>query len=154
MKKTLALVLALLMVLTLEPLSARAEAIEIDYWSVFTGADGATMQGMVDEFNASQDEVHVNHTPMTADDLYQKIPMTVQTGSGVPDVTIVHIERIPNFVSQEMLYSYDMDLIAQAGVKEENYNSAAWARTDIDGEHYGIPLDVHSTTRICSTSMI
>ena len=31
MKKTLALVLALLMVLTLAPLSARAEAIEIDY---------------------------------------------------------------------------------------------------------------------------
>ena len=81
---------------------------------------------------------------MTADDLYQKIPMTVQTGAGVPDVTIVHIERIPNFVSQEMLYSYDLDLIAEAGVKQENYNAAAWARTDIDGEHYGIPLDVHS----------
>ena len=144
MKKTLALVLAMLMVLSLAPLSARAEAVEIDYWSVFTGADGATMQSMVDEFNASQNEVHVNHTPMTAEDLYQKIPMTVQTGTGVPDVTIVHIERIPNFVSQEMLYSYDMDLIAQAGVKEENYNSAAWARTDINGEHYGIPLDVHS----------
>lgn len=102
------------------------------------------MQGMVDAFNASQDEVHVNHTPMTADDLYQKIPMTVQTGTGVPDVTIVHIERIPNFVEQEMLYSYDLDMLAENGVKQENYNAAAWARSDIDGEHYGIPLDVHS----------
>lgn len=89
-------------------------AVEIDYWSVFTGGDGATMQGMVDAFNASQDEVHVNHTPMTADDLYQKIPMTVQTGSGVPDVAVVHIERIPNFVTNEMLYAYDMDLINDA----------------------------------------
>jgi multiple sugar transport system substrate-binding protein len=43
-----------------------------------------------------------------------------------------------------MLYAYDLDLIAQAGVKEENYNAAAWARTDIGDEHYGIPLDVHS----------
>ena len=142
MKKTLAFVLSLAMLLAA---STAMAAVEIDYWSVFTGGDGATMQGMVDAFNASQDEVHVNHTPMTADDLYQKIPMTVQTGSGVPDVAVVHIERIPNFVTNEMLYAYDMDLINDAaGIVAENYNQAAWAASDIDGEHYGIPLDVHS----------
>ena len=142
MKKTLALVLSLAMLLAA---STAMAAVEIDYWSVFTGGDGATMQGMVDAFNASQDEVHVNHTPMTADDLYQKIPMTVQTGSGVPDVAVVHIERIPNFVTNEMLYAYDMDLIKDAaGIVAENYNQAAWTASDIDGEHYGIPLDVHS----------
>ena len=142
MKKTLALVLSLAMLLAA---STAMATVEIDYWSVFTGGDGATMQGMVDAFNASQDEVHVNHTPMTADDLYQKIPMTVQTGSGVPDVAVVHIERIPNFVTNEMLYAYDMDLINDAaGIVAENYNQAAWTASDIDGEHYGIPLDVHS----------
>ncbi len=142
MKKTLALVLSLAMLLAA---STAMAAVEIDYWSVFTGGDGATMQGMVDAFNASQDEVHVNHTPMTADDLYQKIPMTVQTGSGVPDVAVVHIERIPNFVTNKMLYAYDMDLINDAaGIVAENYNQAAWTASDIDGEHYGIPLDVHS----------
>ena len=142
MKKTLALVLSLAMLLAA---STAMAAVEIDYWSVFTGGDGATMQGMVDAFNASQDEVHVNHTPMTADDLYQKIPMTVQTGSGVPDVAVVHIERIPNFVTNEMLYAYDMDLINDAaGNVAENYNQAAWTASYIDGEHYGIPLDVHS----------
>ena len=140
MKKTLALVLSLVMLLA----AANAMAVtEIDYWSVFTGGDGAVMQGMVDAFNASQDEVHVNHTPMTADDLYQKIPLTVQTGTGIPDVAVVHIERIPNFVAKDMLYPYDMELVAQAGIVPENYNQAAWERTDIDGEHYGIPLDVH-----------
>ena len=140
MKKTLALVLSLVMLLA----AANAMAVtEIDYWSVFTGGDGAVMQGMVDAFNASQDEVHVNHTPMTADDLYQKIPLTVQTGTGIPDVAVVHIERIPNFVAKDMLYPYDMELVAQAGIVAENYNQAAWERTDIDGEHYGIPLDVH-----------
>lgn len=141
MKKTLALVLSLVMLLGAA--SAMA-ATEINYWSVFTGGDGAVMQGMVDAFNASQDEVIVHHTPMTADDLYQKIPLAVQTGTDVPDVAVVHIERIPNFVAQDMLYAYDLDLAAQGGVVQENYNSAAWARSDIDGEHYGIPLDVHS----------
>ena len=115
MKKTLSLVLALAMICAAA--AAMAAPVEIDYWSVFTGGDGATMQAMVDEFNASQDEVHVNHTPMTADDLYQKIPLTVQTGTGIPDVTVVHIERIPDFVEKELLYSYDMDLLAEAGIE-------------------------------------
>ena len=140
MKKTLALVLSLVLLLTAATAMA---ATEINYWSVFTGGDGAVMQGMVDAFNASQDEVIVNHTPMTADDLYQKIPLTVQTGTGIPDVCVVHIERIPNFVNQELLYSYDLDLVAEAGIKQENYNQAAWVKSNIDDEQYGIPLDVH-----------
>ena len=140
MKKTLALVLSLVLLLTAATAMA---ATEINYWSVFTGGDGAVMQGMVDAFNASQDEVVVNHTPMTADDLYQKIPLTVQTGTGIPDVCVVHIERIPNFVDQELLYSYDLDLVAEAGIKAENYNQAAWVKSNIDDEQYGIPLDVH-----------
>lgn len=57
---------------------------------------------------------------------------------------MVHIERIPDFVEKELLYSYDMDLLAEAGIVPENYNASAWERSDIDGEHYGIPLDVHS----------
>ena len=85
MKKILSLVLCLAMVLSIGAI-AHAEPIQINYWPVFTGADGATMQGMVDAFNASQDEVFVNHTPMTADDLYQKIPLTVQTGTDIPQV--------------------------------------------------------------------
>ena len=142
MKKSFVFALALALVLLAA--SAFAAPTQIEYWSVFTGGDGATMQQMVDAFNASQNEVFVNHTPMTADDLYQKIPLAVQTGSDVPDVCIVHIERIPNFVANDMLYSYDFDILAKAGVKEEDYIASAWARTEIGGDHYGIPLDVHS----------
>ena len=123
MKKTLALVLSLAMLLA----AANAMAVtEIDYWSVFTGGDGAVMQGMVDAFNASQDEVHVNHTPMTADDLYQKIPLTVQTGTGIPDVAVVHIERIPNFVAKDMLYPYDMELAYLPLVDTMHHVLKAW----------------------------
>lgn len=140
MTKKLSLVLILALMLGMSA-QAFAAPVEIDYWSVFTGADGATMQGMVDAFNNSQNEVFVNHTPMTADDLYQKIPLAVQTGSGVPDVAIVHIERIPMFVKQEMIYP--VDFLMENGIEEENYIPSAWERTDIEEEHYGVPLDVH-----------
>ena len=142
MKKTLSLVLGLMMVLALA-VPAMAAPVEIEYWSVFTGADGATMQGMVDAFNASQSDVKVNHTPMTADDLYQKLPLAVQTAQGVPDVAIVHIERIPMFVKQEMIWP--LDTLLENGIVKENYIPSAWDRTDIEGEHYGVPLDVHAS---------
>lgn len=142
MKKALTLALALM--LALSAVAAFAEPIQIEYWSVFTGGDGAVMQGMVDAFNAAQDEVYVNHTPMTADDLYQKIPLAVQTGTEVPDVAVVHIERIPNFVSNDMLYSYDGDILAEAGISADDYIASAFVASNIDDEQYGIPLDVHS----------
>lgn len=141
MKKLVSLLLCLLM---LSSAFSALAATEIDYWSVFTGADGATMQAMVDAFNASQSDIIVNHTPMTADDLYQKLPLAVQTGTGIPAVTIVHIERIPNFVTKELIYDYDMELLEKANIKKENYNSAAWEASDLNGKHYGIPLDIHS----------
>lgn len=144
MKKAKLLIPALAMSMALVPATAFAAPVEIDYWSVFTGGDGAVMQGMVDKFNESQDEVHVNHTPMTADDLYQKIPLSVQTGSDIPDVAVVHIERIPNFVANDMLYSYDEEILSEAGISAGDYIESAFVASNIDEEQYGIPLDVHS----------
>ena len=148
MKKTLALVLSLAMLLAA---STAMAAVEIDYWSVFTGGDGATMQGMVDAFNASQDEVHVNHTPMTADDLYQKIPMTVQTGSGVPDVAVVHIERIPNFVTNEMLYATPPASLPKTTIRLRGLLPTSTA--SITASHWTSTPTSPTSTRICSTSM-
>lgn len=144
MKKMHLLIPAMALPMAIASITASAAPIEIDYWSVFTGGDGATMQSMVDAFNESQDEVYVNHTPMTADDLYQKIPLSVQTGTEVPDVAVVHIERIPNFVANDMLYSYDEDILAEAGISPEDYIESAFVASNIDDEQYGIPLDVHS----------
>ena len=144
MKRVKFLVAAMALPMAMTAMTASAAPVEIDYWSVFTGGDGATMQSMVDTFNESQDEVHVNHTPMTADDLYQKIPLAVQTGTEVPDVAVVHIERIPNFVENEMLWSYDEEILAEAGISAGDYIESAYNASNIDDEQYGIPLDVHS----------
>lgn len=144
MKKKALIISLTAMATVMAPVVAYAEPVEIDFWSVFTGGDGATMQGMIDKFNDAQDEVHVNHTPMTADDLYQKVPLAVQTGSEIPDVCVVHIERIPNFVTNDMLYSYDDEILAEAGIAPEDYIESAFVASNIDDEQYGIPLDVHS----------
>jgi multiple sugar transport system substrate-binding protein len=46
------------------------------------------------------------------------------------------------FVMQDMIYP--LDTLLENGIVAENYIPSAWERTDIDGEHYGVPLDIHS----------
>ena len=64
MKKTLSVVLALLMVLAAIP--AFAAPVEIDYWSVFTGADGATMQATVADLADGAQIAHMEKPDLTA----------------------------------------------------------------------------------------
>lgn len=115
----------------------------IEFWTVFTGADGTSMQAMVDAYNATEPDYTVNHRAIEANDLYLKMPLAIQSGEDVPDVCINHVERVPLFQENGYLEDYT-PFLADSEVKADNYNPKAWKMTDIDGGHYGIPLDVHS----------
>lgn len=117
---------------------------EIVFWSVFTGADGENMTRMIDEYNKTNPEYKVKHMPIEADDLYTKIPTVVGSGKDVPDVTIVHAERIALFAEQNLLQPLSKYIEASGVVKESNYVENAWQIGSINDEQYSIPLDVHS----------
>ncbi len=115
----------------------------IEFWTVFTGADGTSMQAMIDAYNATDPDYTVNHRAMEANDLYLKMPLAIQSGEDVPDVCINHVERVPLFEEQGFLVDYT-DYLDGSAVSKDNYNPKAWSMTELDGGHYGIPLDVHS----------
>ena len=115
----------------------------IEFWTVFTGADGTSMQAIVDAYNATNPDYTVNHRAIEANDLYLKMPLAIQSGEDVPDVAINHIERIPLFQENGFLEDYNT-LIGESNIKAENYNPKAWQMTEINGGHFGVPLDVHS----------
>lgn len=115
----------------------------IEFWTVFTGADGTSMQAMVDAYNATNPDYTVNHRAIEANDLYLKLPLAIQSEEDVPDVAISHVERVPLFQESGFLDDYT-SLIADTEIKAENYNPKAWEMTELNGGHYGIPLDVHS----------
>ncbi len=123
---------------------AKSSEKEIEFWSVFTGPDGDSMTAMVDEYNATNPKVKVIHRPIEANDLYTKLPTLAQTGTEVPDLSIIHVERLPLFAEQGLLLPLD-DFISKNGtIKAEDYVPTAWDKSTIDGKHYAIPLDVHS----------
>jgi multiple sugar transport system substrate-binding protein len=115
----------------------------IEFWTVFTGADGSSMQSIVDAYNATNPDFTVNHRAIEANDLYLKLPLAVQSGEDVPDVAINHIERIPLFQENGFIEDYNT-ILGDSNIKADNYNPKAWQMTEINGGHYGIPLDVHS----------
>ncbi len=143
MKKTLALILALMLVLALVPASLAESTVELDFWTVFTGEDGVNMDQLVANFNEANPGIKVNHMKMDASDLYTKAPLAVTSGEGVPDVAIVHAERIAQFVKDGIVMPIS-DVLANGDFASEQYLSAGWNLGEIDGTRYSLPLDVHS----------
>ena len=126
-----------------EPSVAPGKKGTLEFWTVFTGADGTSMQAMVDAYNATDPDYTVNHRAIEANDLYLKMPLAVQSKQDVPDIAINHIERIRAFKDSDFLTDIT-PYLEDAGVKAENYNEKAWKMSDLDDGHYGVPLDVHT----------
>ena len=142
MKKVLALLLALSMMLGMTSF-ASAEELTIEFWTVFTGDDGATLQGLINDFNAEHaGSIKVNHTAIAAADLYTKLPLAVQTGEGIPDLLICHVERLPKLVGDGVLT--DVEFLLANGVDAANYPANVLERTNIEGYQYGIPWDFNA----------
>lgn len=125
--------------------SGKSSSNEIVLWTPLTGPDGDTMTAMIDDYNKTNPKYKVKHVPIAENDLYAKLPSVVSSGKDVPDLTIVHAERIPLFVKNDLLVPYD-DAIAKDGnnIKESNYIKEGWRVGQVDGKRYGVPLDVHS----------
>ena len=142
MKKLFALLLAAVMMLGMMSF-ASAEEITIEFWTVFTGDDGATLQGLINKFNDEHaGSIKVNHTAIAAADLYTKLPLAVQTGEGIPDLMIGHVERLPKLAGDGVLT--DVEYLLENGVDAANYPANVLARTNIEGYQYGIPWDFNA----------
>lgn len=120
------------------------EPVDIVFWNPFTGDDGKYMSAIVDQFNAENEEgITVTIQTMASDDYYSKLPIVISSGTDVPDVAILHIERLPYYSSKGLIQEMDAD-IAAMGLTRDDFINATWdASTQSDGKRYSIPLDTH-----------
>lgn len=113
----------------------------ITFWNPLTGDDGAYMDSMVAEYNETDPEFPVESV-ITAD-MYTKVYTVMNTGEDVPDLALIHADRVPQFVDLDMLESIDVLTDAQPGLAKENYLDNAWNAGTYEGAQYTIPLDIH-----------
>lgn len=114
----------------------------ITFWTPLTGEDGAYMDQLVKEYNATEPEIKLKH--VITSDMYTKLSTVINSGKGVPDLAIIHADRVPGFVKQNVLEPMTAMLAAQPEIKAENYLPQAWSTGTIDGTQYTVPLDIHS----------
>lgn len=114
----------------------------ITFWTPLTGDDGAYMDQLVKDYNATNPEIQVKH--VVTSDMYTKISTVLNSGKGVPDLAIIHADRVPGYVKQGQLDPMTDVISAQAELKEDNYLPQAWNTGNIDGVQYTVPLDIHS----------
>ncbi|HIY57942.1 MAG TPA: extracellular solute-binding protein [Candidatus Tetragenococcus pullicola] len=115
----------------------------IIFWNPLTGDDGVYMDNMVKDYNATDPEYPVK--PIVTSDMYTKIYTVLTAQDGVPDLTLIHADRVAGFVNSEMLEPLDDIISTQPEIKAENYLPQAWSAGTVDGHQYTVPLDIHSS---------
>lgn len=151
MKKSSLILLSLLLVVTAAsaPLFAGGQeevdpdvGIEIDYWNIFTGPDGAYMEELVDRFNEEHEgRVRVNTDVMPAGDFYTQLPVAMQGDVG-PDVAIVHIDELQGVIQQGLIQPLD-EFAGDLDIDPGDIVGPVWEASHHDGSLYAVPLDVH-----------
>jgi multiple sugar transport system substrate-binding protein len=117
---------------------------EVVWWDFLGGGDGVRMKKLIDDFNASHDDIKINATTLAwGPDYYTK----VQTSSAVgeqPDMMTYHLSRYTQALPTNVLRPFSEEELASVGLSTSDYNAAAMAAASSDGKIYGIPLDIHA----------
>lgn len=112
--------------------------VELAFWHGYTEADGDVLQGIVDEFNDSQDEViittEVNPWAVIDDTLLPAL--SSKTG---PDLVAMPAERFPAYASKGAFVALD-DFYADPANNATDVVEGAKDMTVLDGTSYGIPI--------------
>ncbi|MEU9051719.1 MULTISPECIES: extracellular solute-binding protein [unclassified Streptomyces] len=115
----------------------------VRYWNLFQGGDGTNQVAMVDAFRKANPDVAVKDSTLTwGGPYYTKLAMAA-AGNRAPDLAVMHQGRIPGFAPGRLLDPWDVDLLAEYGVREADFNPVLWRRGIVDGELYALPLDIH-----------
>lgn len=115
---------------------------EITFWNPLTGDDGAYMNNIVKEYNKTNPEYPVK--AVVTSDMYTKIYTAMNSKKSIPDLALIHADRVPAFVDSDMLKPMTSILEQQKNIKSDNYLPQAWDAGQIDGTQYTVPLDIHA----------
>lgn len=150
MKKFICTLVSLLMVVSLftgftsrvaAASTTTKKAIEITYWTPFSGGDGDFMQKMVNKFNASQSEIKVKMLNNVWADYYTKLRTSLVSKTG-PDIAIAHASHLAELYRTNTLSNIN-DFAKAAGINWNEFSKNPLKATIINGQHVAIPNDTH-----------
>ena len=112
-------------------------------WDLFSGGDGALMQEMVGAVASANPDIAVESTTLAwGPPYYTKLAMA-SSGGRPPEAAVMHMSRLAGYAPGGLLEPFDLDALAQLGVREEHFAPAVWQKAQYDGQLYALPLDTH-----------
>lgn len=127
---------------------------EIVLWNPFTGADGEFFQQIVDEYNKTDPDYKVKN--VIVPDMYTKIytVMNSNKDKDVPDMTVIHAERVELFSEQSLIDPMDDVIKDQKNINSDAYIPQAWDSGEVNGKRYTVPLDVHTSVMYYNKDLV
>ncbi len=113
----------------------RQEPVTIDYWEKWTAFERDAMKAVVDDFNASQDKIHVNM--LTVSQIDRKF-IVATAGGDPPDVAGLWSFLIPVVAEQNAVVKLD-HFLAQADITKDQYVPVFWKLCSHHGHIWGMP---------------
>jgi len=111
--------------------------VEIVFWHGYTEADGDVLNGIVDAYNESQDEVHITTEINTWDVIDDTLLPALSSKTG-PDLVAMPAERFPVYAARGAFVSL-ADFYADPANNASDVVAGAQAMTVVDGTSYAVP---------------
>lgn len=120
-----------------------AKTVEIEFWYGLGGKLGETMQGMIDDFNASQQEVVVKGVAQSSyDETKQKLQAAIAAGN--PPAAALTEDK--EWAQKGYFKALDEYIAADPDFHPEDFVESFYQPGNVDGKQYFIPL--YGTTQV------
>jgi multiple sugar transport system substrate-binding protein len=98
--------------------------IELTYWDFLGGGDGVRNKQIVEDFNTSQNDIHVTESTLTwGEPFYTKVHTAVVAGQ-TPDVMTYHLSHFAAGILAKDLRPFTTEELAQAGLKASDFQKS------------------------------
>ena len=111
--------------------------VELTFWHGYTEADGDVLEGIVEEFNASQDEVTITTEIKTWAVIDDTLLPALSADEG-PDIVAMPGERLPVYADRGAFVDLS-DWYGSEGSNTEALNEDAVEMVTVNGAQFGVP---------------
>ncbi|GAA0449166.1 extracellular solute-binding protein [Streptomyces olivaceiscleroticus] len=135
------------------PSASASGRTRLRYWHLFGGGDGLTMQSLLRKFSKAHPEIDVEAATLQwGAPYYTKLGMA-GAGGRAPELAVLHLARLAGFGPGRLLDPFDLDLLAELGVRQRDFPENIWRRGQAHGRQFAVPLDTHPTVLYYQTEV-
>ncbi len=124
-------------VATEAPTAAAKPSGKVTIWMWKAAHETLTKSGVLDAFKKEYPDVEVEVVEYAPTDVYQKLPLALQAGTGAPDISLVENSHLAQIVALGGL----TDMTEWVKPYLDKMNAYKWADAKLDDKYYAMPWD-------------